>query len=65
MSVSSRAFVAMLKIGPPVTGDVTVQRDVPVGAPDGAELLTDVYLAGGWSRPSPVRKPGSCSSDPR
>ncbi len=51
MSVSSRAFVAMLKIGPPVTGDVTVQRDVPVGAPDGAELLTDVYLAGGRSRP--------------
>ncbi len=28
-----------------MTRDVTVKRDVPVRAPDGAELLTDVYLA--------------------
>ena len=45
MTVSSRAFAAMLKIGPPVTREVTVERDVPVRAPDGADLLTDVYLA--------------------
>ena len=45
MTVSSRAFAAMLKIGPPVTRAVSVERDVPVRAPDGADLLTDVYLA--------------------
>jgi hypothetical protein len=45
MTVASRAFAAMLKIGPPVTRQVTVERDVPVRAPDGADLLTDVYLA--------------------
>ena len=45
MTVSSRAFATMLKSGPPVTRDVTVQCDVPVRAPDGTELLTDVYLA--------------------
>ena len=45
MTVSSRAFAAMLKIGPPVTRELTVERDVPVRAPDGADLLTDVYLA--------------------
>ena len=47
MTVSSRAFAAMLKIGPPVTHEVTVERDVPVRAPDGADLLTDVYLTRG------------------
>lgn len=41
MTVSSRAFAAMLKIGPPVTREVTVERAVPVGT----DLLTDVYLA--------------------
>src|ERR1700677_3173614 len=46
MTVSSRAFAAMLKIGPPVIREVTVERDVPVRAPDGTDLLTDVYLAG-------------------
>jgi integrase len=46
MTVSSRAFAAMLKIGPPVTREVTAGRDVPVRSPDGADLLTDVYLAG-------------------
>jgi len=53
MTVSSRAFAAMLKIGPPVTREVTVERDVPVRAPDGADLLTDVYLAGA-REPLPV-----------
>ncbi len=46
MTVSSRAFAAMLKIGPPVTREVTVERNVRVSAPDGADLLTDVYLSG-------------------
>jgi uncharacterized protein len=45
MSVSSRTLAAMLKAGPPVTRKVIVERDVPVHAPDGAVLLTDVYLA--------------------
>ena len=45
MTVSSRAFAAMLKAGPPVTREVTVERDVPVRATDGADLLTDVYMA--------------------
>ncbi|MGD0705155.1 MAG: CocE/NonD family hydrolase [Trebonia sp.] len=53
MTVSSRAFATMLKIGPPVTREVTVERDVPVRAPDGADLLTDVYLAGA-REPLPV-----------
>ncbi|MGH3182900.1 MAG: hypothetical protein ACRDOE_13485 [Streptosporangiaceae bacterium] len=39
MTVSSRAFAAMLKVGPPVTREVIVERDVPVRAPDGADLL--------------------------
>jgi uncharacterized protein len=46
MTVSSRAFASILKIGPPVTREVTVERDVPVRAADGTDLLTDVYLAG-------------------
>lgn len=55
MTVSSRAFAAMLKIGPPVTREVTLERDVPVRAPDGADLLTDVYLARARARePLPV-----------
>jgi predicted acyl esterase len=53
MTDSSRAFAAMLKIGPPVTRDVTVQHDAPVRAPDGADLLADVYLARG-REPLPV-----------
>ena len=43
----------MLKIGPPATRAVTVERDVPVRAPDGSSLLTDIYLAGA-GEPLPV-----------
>jgi hypothetical protein len=43
----------MLKIGPPVTREVAVEPDVPVRAPDGTDLLTDVYLAGA-REPLPV-----------
>jgi predicted acyl esterase len=53
MTVSSRAFAAMVKAGPPVMREVTVERDVPVRAPDRADLLTDVYLARG-REPLPV-----------
>jgi len=53
VTVSSRAFAAMLKIGPPLTRELTVERDVPVRARDGADLLTDVYLAGA-REPLPV-----------
>ena len=53
MTLFSRAFAAMLKIGPPVTREVTVERDVPVRAPDSTDLLTDVYLAGA-REPLPV-----------
>lgn len=53
MTLSSRAFAALLKVGPPVTRAVTVERSVRVRAPDGAALLTDVYLSGG-SEPRPV-----------
>ena len=53
MTVSSRAFAAMLGVGPALTREVTVQRDVPVRAPDGADLLTDVYWSGGRD-PLPV-----------
>jgi uncharacterized protein len=45
VSLSSRAFAATFKIGPPATRRVIVEHDVPVRAPDGAGLLTDVYLA--------------------
>lgn len=53
MTLSSRAFAAMLKIGPPATREVSVERDAAVRAPDGASLLADVYLAGA-REPLPV-----------
>ncbi len=53
MKVASRAFAAMLKIGPAKTGDIAVEKDVAIPAPDGARLLTDVYLAQP-GRPLPV-----------
>jgi uncharacterized protein len=52
VTVVSRLQAASLKIGPVVTRDVRVRRDVVVRAPDGAALLTDVYL-GGPGRPRP------------
>ena len=43
MTLSSRAYAAMLKLGRAPTRDVTVERDVAVTG-DGVSLLTDVYL---------------------
>lgn len=45
MALVSRAFATFLKLPPALTRDVAVQRDVVVTAPDGATLLTDLYLA--------------------
>src|ERR1700743_1281118 len=45
MPLVSRAFGALLRLPPALTRDVEVQRDVEVPAPDGAALLTDLYLA--------------------
>ncbi len=53
MTLTSRAISAMLKIGPALATEVVVERDVPVSAPDGVRLLTDVYLAAS-RRPLPV-----------
>jgi putative CocE/NonD family hydrolase len=43
----------MLRIGPPLVTDVVVERDIPVRAPDGVSLLTDLYLAAS-RQPRPV-----------
>jgi hypothetical protein len=53
MTVASRLYAAMQRTGPAVTRDVDVRRDVVIGAPGGAGLLTDVYLARP-GRPRPV-----------
>ncbi len=53
VTVRSRMYAALLRAGPAVTRDVDVRRNVVVGAPDGAGLLTDVYLARP-ARPLPV-----------
>jgi len=45
VTAASRAFAAMLKVPPALTRDVVVEPDVAIPAPDGASLLTDVYLA--------------------
>jgi hypothetical protein len=45
VTVASRLQAATLKIGPAVTRDIDVRRDVVVRAPDGTALRTDVYLA--------------------
>jgi uncharacterized protein len=52
VTAASRAFAATLKIGPAVTRDVVVERDVAVPA-DGVSLQTDVYL-GRAREPLPV-----------
>lgn len=53
VTVASRLQAATQKIGPAVTRDIDVRRDVAVRAPDGTVLLTDVYLAKP-GRPLPV-----------
>ena len=45
MTIASRTFAAMLKTGPATTRSIAVERDVPIPAPDGTRLLTDVYRA--------------------
>jgi len=46
MPLVSRAFGALLRLPPAETRDVHIRRDVAIPAPDGAALLTDLYLAG-------------------
>ncbi len=53
VTVASRLQAASLRLGPAVTRDVDVRRDVVVRAPDGTPLRTDVYL-GGPGRPRPA-----------
>jgi uncharacterized protein len=53
VTIASRTFAAMLKIGPPTTRTIAVERDVAIPAPDTTRLLTDVYLAQP-RRPLPV-----------
>src|ERR1700751_1972136 len=53
MTVASRLYAAMLKAGATGNRAVAVRRDVAVRPPDGAGLLTDVYLARP-GRPLPV-----------
>lgn len=53
MSATSRLYAVMLRAGPAVTRDVRVLRGLRVSAPDGAGLVTDVYLAAP-GRPAPV-----------
>ncbi len=45
MPLVSRAFGALLRLPPAETRDVHIRRDVAIPAPDGAALLTDLYLA--------------------
>ena len=45
MALSSRAFAAFLQAPPALTRDLSVERDLAISAPDGAPLLTDLYLA--------------------
>ena len=48
MSAGSRVFGALVQAPRPLTRDVAVERDVRLPAPDGVELLTDLY----WPRGS-------------
>ena len=52
MTIASRTFAAMLKIGPAQTTNIAVKKDVPIPAPDNARLLTDVYRANSKSGPT-------------
>ncbi|TCO48501.1 hypothetical protein EV646_104323 [Kribbella antiqua] len=54
MKLASHLVERMLRIGPPATRDVVVQRDLRVPMPDGVELLADRWAprAGGESLPT-------------
>jgi putative CocE/NonD family hydrolase len=53
VNASSHILQRVLKLSPPVTRDVTVQRDLRVPMPDGVELLADLWTprSGGDSWP--------------
>jgi uncharacterized protein len=51
MTLASRFMGQALKLPPPSTRDIVVQRDLPVPMPDGAVLLADRYLPRGQDRP--------------
>lgn len=50
MTLPSRLLGVLLKAPPAVTRNVAVRRDIPVRAPDGISLLTDLYLIRGAQR---------------
>ena len=56
MTLASRAFGTFLKLPAALNRQITVQPDVAVTAPDGASLLTDLYLAqsGRTAQPLPT-----------
>jgi uncharacterized protein len=51
MTLASRFMGQALKLPPPSTRDVVVQRDLRVPMPDGVVLLADRYLPRGQDRP--------------
>jgi hypothetical protein len=44
MDISSRLLEALLRLPPPETRDIVVERDIPVTMPDGVVLLADRYF---------------------
>ncbi|HEY8954055.1 MAG TPA: CocE/NonD family hydrolase [Candidatus Dormibacteraeota bacterium] len=60
MNLGSHLLQRLLRLDPPLTRDLTVQRDLRVPMPDGVELLADRWVAraGGESLPTAlVRSP--------
>jgi putative CocE/NonD family hydrolase len=53
VSLPSRVLAALLKAPPALTRDLVVKQDLRVRAPDGIELLTDLYLTPA-SEPQPT-----------
>ena len=53
MNLSSHLMQRVLRLDPPLTRDLIVERDLRVPMPDGAVLLADRYLprAGGQALP--------------
>ena len=51
MTIASRFFERALKLPPPPSRAVQVQRDLRIPMPDGVELLADRYVPGGAERP--------------
>jgi len=60
VNLGSHLLQRLLRLDPPLTRDLTVQRDLRVPMPDGVELLADRWVAraGGESLPTAlVRSP--------